>query len=86
MAWTFPPGYSRDISAGGLSMIAFALPQLTKNVTFRLELPALSTLNCTERSSEPIKKAKPIRSPWPSPNLKRMVAPGEQTRQSLQRL
>jgi hypothetical protein len=33
------PAILVDISAGGLSMIAFALPQLTKNVTFRLDLP-----------------------------------------------
>ena len=33
------PAILVDLSAGGLSMIAFALPSLTKNVTFRLELP-----------------------------------------------
>ncbi len=33
------PAILVDLSAGGLSMIAFALPQLTKNVTFRLDLP-----------------------------------------------
>jgi len=35
------PAILVDLSAGGLSMIAFALPHLTKNVTFRLELPGL---------------------------------------------
>jgi hypothetical protein len=35
------PAILVDLSAGGLSMIAFALPKLTKNVTFRLELPGL---------------------------------------------
>src|SRR5258708_24672671 len=35
------PAILVDLSAGGLSMIAFALPRLTKNVTFRLELPGL---------------------------------------------
>lgn len=35
------PAILVDLSAGGLSMIAFALPQLAKKVTFRLELPGL---------------------------------------------
>ncbi len=35
------PAILVDLSAGGLSMIAFALPHLTKNVTFKLELPGL---------------------------------------------
>jgi len=35
------PAILVDLSAGGLSMIAFALPRLTKNVTFKLELPGL---------------------------------------------
>jgi len=35
------PAVLVDLSAGGLSMIAFALPQLTKNVTFNLDLPGL---------------------------------------------
>src|SRR5450631_4438638 len=35
------PAILVDLSAGGLSMIAFALPNLTKNVTFKLELPGL---------------------------------------------
>ena len=35
------PAILVDISAGGLSMIAFALPHLTKNVTFRLDLPGI---------------------------------------------
>jgi hypothetical protein len=35
------PAILVDLSAGGLSMIAFALPNLTKNVTFRLDLPGL---------------------------------------------
>jgi hypothetical protein len=35
------PAILVDLSAGGLSMIAFALPSLTKNITFRLELPGL---------------------------------------------
>jgi hypothetical protein len=35
------PAILVDLSAGGLSMICFALPHLTKNVTFRLELPGL---------------------------------------------
>src|SRR5579864_488741 len=35
------PAILVDLSAGGLSMICFALPQLSKNVTFRLDLPGL---------------------------------------------
>src|SRR5579864_6408267 len=35
------PAILVDLSAGGLSMICFALPSLSKNVTFRLELPGL---------------------------------------------
>ncbi len=35
------PAILVDLSAGGLSMIAFALPHLTKNVTFRLDLPGI---------------------------------------------
>ncbi len=35
------PAILVDLSAGGLSMIAFALPQMAKTVTFRLELPGL---------------------------------------------
>jgi hypothetical protein len=35
------PAILVDLSAGGLSMICFALPRLIKNVTFRLELPGL---------------------------------------------
>lgn len=35
------PAVLVDLSAGGLSMICFALPQLSKNVTFKLELPGL---------------------------------------------
>ncbi len=35
------PAILVDLSAGGLSMIAFALPSLTKNVTFRLQLPGI---------------------------------------------
>lgn len=35
------PAILVDFSAGGLSMIAFALPQITRNVTFRLDLPGL---------------------------------------------
>src|SRR5947209_4382577 len=35
------PAVLVDLSAGGLSMICFALPQLSKTVTFRLDLPGL---------------------------------------------
>lgn len=35
------PAILVDLSAGGLSMVAFALPSITKNVTFRLDLPGL---------------------------------------------
>jgi c-di-GMP-binding flagellar brake protein YcgR len=35
------PAVLVDLSAGGLSMICFALPQLALNVTFRLNLPGL---------------------------------------------
>lgn len=35
------PAILVDLSAGGLSMVCFALPHLTKNVTFRLDLPGL---------------------------------------------
>lgn len=35
------PAVLVDLSAGGLAMIAFALPQIAKNVTFRLSLPGL---------------------------------------------
>ena len=35
------PAVLVDLSAGGLSMIAFALPQLAQQVTFRLHLPGL---------------------------------------------
>jgi hypothetical protein len=35
------PAILCDLSAGGLSMITFALPQIAKNVTFRLEIPGI---------------------------------------------
>jgi len=35
------PAILVDLSAGGLSMICFALPKLAEKVTFRLELPGL---------------------------------------------
>ena len=35
------PAILVDLSAGGLSMICFALPTLSQRVTFRLELPGL---------------------------------------------
>lgn len=35
------PAVLVDLSAGGLSMISFALPHLSKDVTFRLNLPGL---------------------------------------------
>lgn len=35
------PAVLVDLSAGGLSMICFALPQIAKQVTFRLNLPHL---------------------------------------------
>lgn len=35
------PAILVDLSAGGLSMIAFALPQISNQVTFRLDLPGL---------------------------------------------
>jgi hypothetical protein len=35
------PAILVDLSAGGLSMVAFALPRITQNVTFKLELPGL---------------------------------------------
>ena len=50
------PAILVDLSAGGLSMIAFALPQLTKNVTFRLELPGLVNAQLHGRIIRAIKK------------------------------
>jgi hypothetical protein len=50
------PAILVDLSAGGLSMIAFALPQLTKNVTFRLELPGLVNTQLHGRIVRAIKK------------------------------
>lgn len=35
------PAILVDLSAGGLSMITFALPEIANKVTFRLELPGL---------------------------------------------
>jgi len=35
------PAVLVDLSAGGLSMVAFALPRLTQKVTFRLDIPGL---------------------------------------------
>jgi hypothetical protein len=35
------PAILVDLSAGGLAMIAFALPSIAKNVTFRLQLPGV---------------------------------------------
>ena len=35
------PAVLVDLSAGGLSMICFALPQIAKDLTFRLSLPGL---------------------------------------------
>nr|AEQ20595.1 PilZ domain protein [uncultured bacterium CSLF42] len=35
------PAVLIDLSAGGLAMVCFALPKLSQNVTFRLELPGL---------------------------------------------
>ena len=35
------PAILVDLSAGGLAMICFALPAISKRVTFRLELPGL---------------------------------------------
>jgi len=37
------PAILVDLSAGGLSMICFALPQIAKRVTFRLDLPGLAS-------------------------------------------
>src|SRR5882672_5390546 len=35
------PAVLVDLSAGGLAMICFALPQMTKDLTFRMSLPGL---------------------------------------------
>ena len=35
------PAVLVDLSAGGLAMVAFALPRLTQKVTFRLDIPGL---------------------------------------------
>jgi hypothetical protein len=35
------PAVLVDLSAGGLSMVAFALPRLTQKVSFRLDIPGL---------------------------------------------
>jgi hypothetical protein len=43
------PAVLVDLSAGGLSMICFALPQLAQNVTFRLMLPGLVNANLQGR-------------------------------------
>jgi hypothetical protein len=50
------PAILVDLSAGGLSMIAFALPQLTKNVTFKLDLPGLVNAQLHGRIVRAIKK------------------------------
>lgn len=50
------PAILVDLSAGGLSMIAFALPNLTKNVTFKLELPGLVNAQLHGRIVRAIKK------------------------------
>jgi len=50
------PAILVDISAGGLAMIAFALPNLTKNVTFRLELPGLVNAQLHGKIVRAIKK------------------------------
>jgi hypothetical protein len=50
------PAILVDLSAGGLSMIAFAMPQLTKNVTFRLELPGLVNAQLHGKIIRAIKK------------------------------
>ncbi len=50
------PAIIVDLSAGGLSMIAFAVPQLTKNVTFKLELPGLVNAQLHGKVIRAIKK------------------------------
>ncbi len=50
------PAILVDLSAGGLSMIAFALPHLTKNVTFKLELPGLVNAQLHGKIVRAIKK------------------------------
>ena len=50
------PAILVDISAGGLSMIAFALPHLSKNVTFRLELPGFVNAQLHGKIVRAIKK------------------------------
>ncbi len=50
------PAILVDLSAGGLSMIAFALPHLTKNVTFKLELPGLVNAQLHGKIIRAIKK------------------------------
>jgi hypothetical protein len=50
------PAVLVDLSAGGLSMIAFALPQITKNVTFRLDLPGLVNAQLHGKVVRAIKK------------------------------
>ncbi len=50
------PAIIVDLSAGGLSMIAFAVPHLTKNVTFKLELPGLVNAQLHGKVVRAIKK------------------------------
>ena len=50
------PAILVDLSAGGLSMIAFALPQLTKYVTFRLDLPGFVNAQLHGKILRAIKK------------------------------
>src|SRR5689334_10463698 len=50
------PAVLVDLSAGGLSMIAFALPPLTKQVTCKLELPGLVNAQLHGRIVRALKK------------------------------
>lgn len=50
------PAILVDLSAGGLAMIAFALPSITRNVTFRLDLPGLVNAQLHGKVVRAIKK------------------------------
>jgi len=50
------PAILVDLSAGGLSMITFGLPHITKNVTFRLELPGFVNAQLHGKIVRAIKK------------------------------
>lgn len=55
------PGVLVDLSAGGLSMICFALPQVSQTVTFRLALPGLVNANVHGKVIRAVQKGQTYR-------------------------